>query len=73
VHTKYILFNPLLEAYSCVPLLHFRYGAHLIKEQVAQLIAPHPDTLELVCSWLEYNSVLPPSISLTNSGGWLTG
>ncbi len=35
------------------PLLRCRYGAHLSKEQVAELVAPHPETLELVNSWLE--------------------
>ena len=54
-------------------LLHrFRYGAHLTKEQVAQLVAPHPDTFELVGSWLRYNGVPPSSISTTHGGGWLT-
>jgi tripeptidyl-peptidase-1 len=33
-----------------------KYGAHLTKEQVAQLVAPHPDTLGIVNSWLEYNA-----------------
>ena len=27
--------------YSLVPLLRFRYGAHLFKKQVAELVAPH--------------------------------
>jgi tripeptidyl-peptidase-1 len=72
-HPKHVLFTtPLFEAYSCVPLLCFRYGAHLTKEQVAQLVAPHPDTLELVSSWLKYNGVPPSSISTTHGGGWLT-
>ncbi|KAI9442713.1 hypothetical protein H4582DRAFT_1930445 [Lactarius indigo] len=34
------------------PLLRCRYGAHLTNEQLAKLIAPHPETLELVSSWL---------------------
>jgi tripeptidyl-peptidase-1 len=50
----------------------FRYGAHLSKEQVAELVAPHPDTLELISSWLQYNGVPPSSISTTHGGGWLT-
>jgi tripeptidyl-peptidase-1 len=55
-----------------VPLLRFRYGAHLSKEQVADLVAPHPETLELVSSWLGYHGVPPSSISTTHGGGWLT-
>ncbi len=49
-----------------VPLLRCRYGAHLSKEQVAQLVAPHPDTLELIKSWLEHHDVPSTSISMTN-------
>ena len=41
-------------------------------EQVAELVAPHPDTLELVISWLEHNGVPISSISTTHDGGWLT-
>ena len=72
-HPKYILFAaPLFKAYSRVSLLRFRYGAHLTKEQVAQLVAPNPDTLKLVISWLGHNGVPPTSISMTHGGGWLT-
>ena len=39
---------------------------------MAELVAPHPDTLELVSSWLEQHGVPPSSISLTHGGGWLT-
>jgi tripeptidyl-peptidase-1 len=49
-----------------------RYGAHLSREQVADLVAPHPDTLKLVYSWLTYNGVPPSSISTTHGSGWLT-
>ncbi|KAI9441864.1 subtilisin-like protein [Lactarius indigo] len=51
---------------------HPKYGAHLSKEQVAKLVAPHPYTLELVNSWIEYNGVPPSSISITHGGSWLT-
>ncbi len=52
-------------------LLRYRYGAHLSKEQVAELVAPHPDTLELVNSWLKFHGVLSSSISVTHNGNWL--
>ena len=55
-----------------MPTLHFRYGAYLTREQVADLVAPHPDTLKLVSSWLKYNGVRSSSISATHGGGWLT-
>ncbi|KAH9064565.1 subtilisin-like protein [Lactarius vividus] len=48
------------------------YGAHLSKGQVAELVRPHPDTLELVTSWLTHHGVPPTSISTTHGGGWLT-
>ncbi|KAI9462799.1 subtilisin-like protein [Lactarius psammicola] len=48
------------------------YGAHLSKEQVAELVAPHTDTLELVNSWLEHNDVSSSMVSITHGGSWLT-
>ena len=72
-HPKHVLFTaPLPEANSNVPLLLIRYGAHLSMEQVADLVAPHPDTLELVSTWLEYKGIPPSSISTSHGGGWLT-
>ncbi|KAF8266389.1 peptidase S8/S53 domain-containing protein [Lactarius quietus] len=53
-------------------LLRFRYGSHLSKEQVAELVAPHDDTLEFVHSWLKHHGVPSSSISRTHGGGWLT-
>jgi tripeptidyl-peptidase-1 len=52
--------------------LLYRYGAHLSKEQVAELVAPHTDTLELVGSWFEHHEVPSSAISITHGGGWLT-
>ncbi|KAI9462798.1 subtilisin-like protein [Lactarius psammicola] len=49
-----------------------KYGAHLSKEQVAELVAPHTDTLELVNSWLEHNGVSSSMVSITHGGSWLT-
>ncbi|KAF8264271.1 subtilisin-like protein [Lactarius quietus] len=51
---------------------HPKYGAYLAKEQVAKLLAPHPDTLELVNLWLEHRGVSSSSISTTQGGSWLT-
>jgi tripeptidyl-peptidase-1 len=55
----------------CAPL-RCRYGEHLSKEQVAQLIAPHQDTRELVHSWLGNHDIPSSSISMTRGGSWLT-
>ncbi|KAI9439772.1 subtilisin-like protein [Lactarius indigo] len=64
--------NALVEAlYEVSSPRHPKYGLHLSKEQVAELVMPHPDTLKLVNSWLKYHGV-PPSVSLTHGGNWLT-
>ncbi len=55
-----------------MPLLRCRYGAHPSKEEVAKLVAPHPDTLKLVHSWLAHHGVQSSSISMTHGGNWLT-
>ncbi|KAH9054780.1 subtilisin-like protein [Lactarius vividus] len=74
----YIALNPhqedaLIDAlYEVSDPKHPRYGAHLSKELVAELVRPHPDTLELVISWLAYHGVRPSSISTTHGGAWLT-
>ncbi|KAF8258775.1 peptidase S8/S53 domain-containing protein [Lactarius quietus] len=44
-----------------------RYGEHLSKEQVAELVAPHPMTLKLVKSWLKHNGI--PSSSVMRHDG----
>ncbi|KAH9161572.1 subtilisin-like protein [Lactarius sanguifluus] len=53
-------------------LLYCRYGAHLSKEQVADLVAPHQDTRKIVESWLEHHGVPPSNVSTSHGGGWLT-
>ncbi|KAI9442675.1 subtilisin-like protein [Lactarius indigo] len=50
---------------------HPRYGAHLTKEQVAELIAPRSETLELVNSWLEHHGISSSSVSMTHGGNTL--
>jgi tripeptidyl-peptidase-1 len=57
---------------SYVPLTHCRYGAHLSKEGVAELVAPHPNALELVHSWFAHHGVQSSSISTTHGGSWVT-
>ncbi|KAH9170796.1 subtilisin-like protein [Lactarius sanguifluus] len=74
----YIALNPhqedaLIDAlYEVSDPKHPRYGAHLSKEQVAELVRPHPNTLELVTTWLAHHGVRPSSISTTHGGAWLT-
>ncbi|KAH8978359.1 subtilisin-like protein [Lactarius hatsudake] len=71
-HSRYVTI-PLICArmYPSVPLSHVRYGAHLSKEQVAEVVAPHPDILELVTSWLGHYDIPSSSISMTLGGNWL--
>ncbi|KAF8265347.1 subtilisin-like protein [Lactarius quietus] len=52
-------------------LIDALYGKHLSKEQVAELVAPHPNTLELVNSWLEHHRIPTSSVSMTHGGGTL--
>ncbi|KAH8979407.1 subtilisin-like protein [Lactarius akahatsu] len=49
-----------------------RYGAHLSREQLADIVAPHLDTLTLVNSWLKHHGVHRSSVSQSHGGGWLT-
>src|SRR6266702_747513 len=67
--------SPLFRARSThprVPLPRGRYGAHLSKEQVAKLVAPPPDVLELVNAWIKHHGVLPSTVSTKHGGSWLT-
>ncbi|KAH9170161.1 Pro-kumamolisin, activation domain-containing protein [Lactarius sanguifluus] len=50
---------------------HPRYRTHLTKEQVADLGAPRPQTLELVNSWLEHHDISSSSVSMTHGGNTL--
>ncbi|KAH9167842.1 subtilisin-like protein [Lactarius sanguifluus] len=61
-----------LRMFSRVSLLLYRYGMHLSREQVADIVAPHPDTVQLVHSWLEHHHVTSSSVSVTHGGSFLT-
>ena len=52
--------------------LPFRYGVYLSKEQVAELVSPHPDTLALIRAWLLHHGIRSSSISTSHGGSWLT-
>ncbi|KAF9039632.1 subtilisin-like protein [Hymenopellis radicata] len=52
---------------------HERYGKHLSKEEVDALVAPHPDSVEAVESWLSFHGVNPDDSSFrSSSGSWIT-
>ena len=54
-----------------VPLFRCGHDAYLSKEQVAELVAPHPDTLNLVNCWLRDHDIPPSFISMMLCGNWL--
>ena len=49
-----------------------RYGQHLSKEEVAALVAPHPDSVDLVESWLEAHGLEAASSQRSHAGDWIT-
>ncbi|KAH9035148.1 subtilisin-like protein [Lactarius deliciosus] len=51
---------------------HARQGAHLSREEVAELVAPPSDVLELANAWLDHYGVHPSTISTKHGGSWLT-
>ncbi|KAH9057222.1 subtilisin-like protein [Lactarius vividus] len=51
---------------------HPKLGAHLSREEVAELVAPPSDVLELANAWLEHHGVHPSTISTKHGGSWLT-
>ena len=70
-HPKYIFSTSTPFSHACTHVSHCRYGAYLSREQVADLVAPHSDTLKLVHSWLEYCGVPSSSVSVTHGGSSL--
>ena len=69
---RVLLITPPHAPYPRVPLLLYRYGKHLSREQINELVRPHPETLELIRAWLVHHGVPPFSISPSHGGGWLT-
>ncbi|KAF7976380.1 hypothetical protein HWV62_6953 [Athelia sp. TMB] len=51
---------------------HPKYGQHLSVEEVNALVAPHPDTLDLVNAWLEHHDVDAASADRTSSNDWVS-
>ncbi|KAI0695326.1 subtilisin-like protein [Cerioporus squamosus] len=51
---------------------HERYGQHLSKEDVAALIAPHPDSVDLVEAWLLAHGLDTTSTNRSPAGDFVT-
>ena len=50
-----------------------RYGNHLSKEEVDELVAPSPTSVESLETWLAYHDIDPTSsLSRTDAGDWLS-
>lgn len=54
------------------PMTSCRHGQHLSKEVVEALVAPHPDTIGLVDSWLSSYGIDPSGAQRQNGGSWIT-
>ncbi|KAJ6485625.1 peptidase S8/S53 domain-containing protein [Mycena sanguinolenta] len=51
---------------------HEKYGQHLSKEEVDALVAPHPDSVEAVESWLQYHGINLADAEFRSAGGeWI--
>ncbi|OCH92966.1 tripeptidyl peptidase A [Obba rivulosa] len=51
---------------------HERYGAHLSKEEVDALVAPHSESVELVTEWLTSHGLSEGSMSRSPAQDWVT-
>ncbi|VDC03355.1 unnamed protein product [Peniophora sp. CBMAI 1063] len=47
------------------------YGAHLNKDEVASLVAPHPDTHAIVSEWLAHHAIPADTVRPALHGDWL--
>lgn len=48
-----------------------RYGAHLSAEEVHVFVAPHPETVDLVDSWLTHHSIDPSCAQRSSGKNWI--
>ncbi|EJD07658.1 subtilisin-like protein [Fomitiporia mediterranea MF3/22] len=60
------------ELYQVSDPRHERYGAHLSKEDVEDLIAPHEDSVNTVEAWLTHHGISLDSVQRSPAGDWLT-
>ncbi|KAL7280332.1 hypothetical protein ACG7TL_005249 [Trametes sanguinea] len=51
---------------------HEKYGQHLTKEEVAALVAPHPNSVDLLESWLAAHGLDPSACQRSRAGDWVT-
>lgn len=65
---------PVLEQhlYEVSNPYHERYGMHLSKEEVEELVAPHPESLDIVNGWLASHGITEDDISRSPAKDWIT-
>ncbi|KIK67660.1 hypothetical protein GYMLUDRAFT_1013347 [Collybiopsis luxurians FD-317 M1] len=64
-------FDTLVEhLYEVSDPTHSRYGQHLSKEEVEALVAPHPESIDLVSDWLASHGIEEKEMSPAND--WIT-
>ncbi|KAG5648771.1 hypothetical protein DXG03_000120 [Asterophora parasitica] len=51
---------------------HPRYGAHLSKEEVESLIAPHPESINVVDEWLDAHGITEDNFVRSPAKDWVT-
>ncbi|KAF9498824.1 tripeptidyl peptidase A [Pleurotus eryngii] len=51
---------------------HERYGQHLSKEEVEALVAPHPESVELVSQWLAEHGFDESDLERSSAKDWVT-
>ncbi|KAF9006659.1 tripeptidyl peptidase A [Cyathus striatus] len=51
---------------------HERYGQHLSKEQVEELVAPHPDSVTAVHEWLASHGIKEDHVTHSAAKDWVT-
>ena len=56
----------------CSDPFHERYGDHLSKEAVEELVAPHAESVHLVNEWLASHGLLEDSLSRSPGRDWVT-
>ncbi|KAF8076736.1 subtilisin-like protein [Lyophyllum atratum] len=51
---------------------HSRYGAHLSKEEVDRLVAPHQDSIDAVDEWLKSHDIKESDLVRSSAKDWVT-
>lgn len=49
---------------------HVRYGAHLSKEEVEALVAPHDESIDMVNAWLASHGIQDSDITRSPAKDW---